>query len=331
MRQKTIELAIKAVSEHKSVSDETRRSYMNDVMRLISDNCRISARSSHYRLRAAWCWYHREGIKEILASLTQLNAEDEQRIQWHVDALQAIPSGLAVVAAANKLRAPHPPLHGDLKCGKKSKRICLGKLPVDWRETIYQSIADPFRVPLAILAVTGCRVSEISRGVVLTWTRNGPVIVIRGSKVNHENGQPWRLIEIPMDHAWITAMPQVDGASLPYSIRVRCEKRKLQSAIADSVEKSFPEESYRISGMSFRHQATADLKAIDMNSVELAKYLGHRSTRTQGAYGHRRYGNKASAPLRASAPQAVRSHEERDSHVLSLSSPRIVSVAKESK
>lgn len=320
-----------AIASHRPVSEQTATAYRKDVERLVSERVFIRSRQSHYRLRAAWCWFHREAIRRLLAeNETPFGRQIAEQIAHHLKALEAVPSGDPVTIAESRGSGSAHPLHGGLPPGLRSKKIGLGRLPSDWRLTIFHAVPDKFRDSLAVLAICGCRISELSRGVLVTWHAGGVALIIRGSKVTQHNGQPWRLIAVPLNHSWLPRLPQIDGAAIPYSILVRPNRKALQSALTNVATTCFPRHTYLISSMSFRHQFSADLKAADAPMEKLAAALGQRSVRTQAVYGYRQQGSPGGNELRAIAPLPIRKPARRAFEPQSRPPRHIVSVTKES-
>lgn len=324
-------LAKAAIANHRPVCERTETAYRQDVARLLSDHCVTRTRNTHYRLRAAWCWVQRESIRSLLAENPSLQDESAcRRIEWHLRALEEIPSKRPVTVEHKPSNDESPALHGNLPRGRHSKRIGLGKLPSNWREVIHESVPAAFQDPIAILVVSGCRVSELSKGVLVTWFRQGVALVIRGTKVTSDNGQPWRLVAIPHGHKWFDTLPRLQDAEVPYSIMVRSHPKSLQAAIRAASDLRFPRHKYRISSMSFRHQSAANLKSADQLPEAIAAVLGHRSTRTQALYGHFRQGIDTGDVVHARASQAIRKPQRKVFSPAPKPSARIVSVPKES-
>jgi len=85
----------------------------------------------------------------------------------------------------------------DLK-QKLSKRYTLTKLSDGWREKIFASVhSERLKLALAVLSTTGCRPSELERGVMLRLFNGNLTLGIQGAKVDVETGLPTDSVNKP--------------------------------------------------------------------------------------------------------------------------------------
>lgn len=196
----------------------------------------------------------------------------------------------------------------------KAKKSALKLLPPDWRESIWAVASTPewrqsrpqLLPALAMLWLTGCRPAELEQGIELVTRSDQIVVKIMGAKCvdagGRERGQPTRHIGFHIDadanpalrflHA-LAARNAVDGKG-------RCTITHNGDYLYNSVvalgRSAFPKLRTRISPYCFRHQVASDLKAAtsdrDITLEQAAKFMGHLSDYSIGAYGHAVHGRK---------------------------------------
>lgn len=177
---------------------------------------------------------------------------------------------------------------------RKSKRQALKGLPIDWREQLCErGKAGKYAAALAVAAVSGCRPSELQRGI-RVWRQydesHGADLIyieIEGSKVKENQGQPRRVITYselnphPLVCAVNRLLDEQDDASL---------FAKIDSAINFSVEvrrlanRLWPDHKESITAYCFRHQWSSDMKRAG-NADAVSRGLGHASAKTRRSYG----------------------------------------------
>lgn len=193
----------------------------------------------------------------------------------------------------------------------KAKKSALKLLPPDWRESIWETASTqewqqsrPQLMPaLAVLWLTGCRPTELAQGVQLVTRGNDLVVQIMGAKCvdagGRERGQPTRHIGFQIDadanpalrflHA-LARQNAVDGIGKCTIIH---NKDYLYNSVVALGRSTFPRLRTRISPYCFRHQAASDLKADpDVPLEQAAKFMGHLSDYSIGAYGHAAHGRR---------------------------------------
>ncbi len=194
----------------------------------------------------------------------------------------------------------------------KAKKSALRLLPPDWRDSIWTAASTPewresrpqLMPALAVLWLTGCRPAELEQGIQLVTRGNELVIQIMGAKCidagGRERGQPTRHIGFRID---VDANPALrflhtlacknarDGIG---KCTITHNKDYLYNSVVAIGRSAFPKLRTRISPYCFRHQAASDLKADpDMPLEQAAKFMGHLSDYSIGAYGHSVHGRKS--------------------------------------
>jgi integrase len=277
------------------IADSTRDQYRRAARRLggrhwrdyVADlvaNRGVVGRSTVWVARAAWRRLMALAIREELKRCDKSPDPDERR------------------AARRRMARLVEALEADLYEGpiqlpttrKVSKRRGLSRLPADWRAQMIRAAKPRDRLPLAVLALSGCRPAELRMGIQVEALPDGRVrIRVSGAKVRADRGQPWReIVEDPraalgheLGHALWKRLGEVGGA-----IEVRIEPAG--HAFQDRVSRLARRLGFRgISAYSFRHQMSADLKALvaggQLSGVEASAALGHASARMRKHYGHR--------------------------------------------
>lgn len=189
-----------------------------------------------------------------------------------------------------------------------------------WRAAIFQDrhINDDQRGCIAVMMLTGCRPSEFAEELgVEIRTRHeedAPILSVRihGSKVDRPTdpdvpakGQEVRKLVLSCDtpeakwlHDHVARQP--DGAQrLKWTTPVQTRtgvplspterRRRVTVSIGKIVKRlgriAFPRLNRALTPYVFRHALAADLKASGFDEEDIARALGHLSTRTQEHYG----------------------------------------------
>ncbi|HEM7852806.1 TPA: site-specific integrase [Burkholderia multivorans] len=196
----------------------------------------------------------------------------------------------------------------------KAKKAALKSLPANWREMMWAKAAKPewlrarpqLLPALAVLWLTGCRPSEIEKGVSVVWRDQLLVVEIAGTKCidagQRERGQPRRR------YAFRTGIAEESSCPALEVLRVlamesatdgigRCfvshDGDYLYNSIVALGRVAFPKMRTRVSPYCFRHQHASDLKSDPNVSLEeAAKAMGHLSDYSIGKYGHAAHGKK---------------------------------------
>ena len=165
------------------------------------------------------------------------------------------------------------------------------------------------KLPAMVCAVTGCRPSEITKGIEL-WVKKGILLAkIEGKKTGAYSGQPWRamswnLKDAPPVVCDLAKMVLDAGGHLTvdYSYRPNPNPAKAFSgAMRQAATRAFPGHAVTLTPYSMRHALASDMKASDLTPQEISKALGHQVVATQSTYGSRQQGHGGMAPTQVDA------------------------------
>lgn len=188
---------------------------------------------------------------------------------------------------------------------RHTKNLTLRTLPQDWRSQIWEKIRvnSQYRLPIAVLACSGCRPGELEHGVEVERVVEGIRFTVKGIKTHGgKYGQDERTITIAIESLEAKFLEDVlaEGGG---PIQVKARARPLKDAIrriskrvwhkkCKEKEKEKEKESCtdHVSPYCYRHQFASDVKAHGMPIEEIAKALGHSVDDTQRLYGHIRRG-----------------------------------------
>lgn len=195
----------------------------------------------------------------------------------------------------------HLPGHPHLRRRSTGKRRGLGRLPGDWRERVLRAFLlgrHPLALAVHVLAAFGVRPAELVRGVVLAVDQELGLVVARIPCAKRKAGteQDNRVVGIlPEAPAALALWRVLVDAGEPVAVQVD-DARRLCDAVRRAARRALPEmaRSVTVSPYSFRHQLAADAKAAVAalsgggDRTAVSALLGHRSGRSQRAYGTRR-------------------------------------------
>lgn len=198
---------------------------------------------------------------------------------------------------------------------RNSKRRALSGLPADWRvQLCKRGRAGRYRAALLVAALTGCRPSELEKGIKVWLTRDATTgqthiyLEIAGAKVNREQGQPRRRLTFAMDdpHPLVSMLKELlpDKAGAPVVIHIEsamnfsAEVQRLAACL-------WPSHRHTVTAYCFRHQWAADAKR-NGDAEAVSRGLGHLSSKTQRVYGTASQGRPPHA-LKPSTIEADRS------------------------
>ena len=198
---------------------------------------------------------------------------------------------------------------------KQSKRYSLSKLAPNWREFIFASIKSTrLKLALAVISATGCRPSEIEKGVAVRLRDEVLSVGIQGAKVdtNTGRGQPLRLLEIDNDTPWGAFLLEQVTQTEAKGIVVKYDAEGLSQRLREKSKELWPRRKTLVSGYCYRHFVGKSLKESGVNPQMIASALGHASDYSQHVYGRAGCGKKtaglhgiksaaASNPIRHSA------------------------------
>ena len=246
---------------------------------------------------------------ELLGSIIE-PVSDEQA-QRHIAAFD---EQIACVEALLELRRRGL---GGLRALRNSKRRALSGLPPDWRvQLCKRGRAGRYGAALLVAALTGCRPSELERGVKVWQTQDAATqeteihFEVAGAKVKREQGQPHRRLTyaagdthplLSMIKALLpgTAEPPV-VVQVASAMNFSAEVQRLAGCL-------WPSHPHTVTAYCLRHQWGADAKR-NGDADAVSRGLGHVSRKTQRAYGTASQGKPAHRlkPLRIEAERPVK-------------------------
>lgn len=197
----------------------------------------------------------------------------------------------------------------------KSKQQLVPKLGKNWRAEIFEAMKPkkqtrrPVSMVLqatAVLWATGCRPSEIEKGVEVSLdneTGNLTFLVIGAKTGKSTNGQiesdrgiKFRWITLQRDMTPATKLLAELIEKAGKSITVKYDSNGLGNKISDRGFELFNKKG--VSPYCFRHAMGCDLKSCDlMDDVERSQVMGHLSVESLSKYGRRRRGGKGARPI----------------------------------
>jgi hypothetical protein len=184
-----------------------------------------------------------------------------------------------------------------------SKRNGMHKLPQLWRRMMAAHIKSSHRYAdhLTILEMTGARPVEFSNGIRVRRVRGALEFTLQGGKLSDTTGVKERVLTVPVRTQTARRLARkliVDGPAQVW----QCKEKALADYVTAVRKKAFPGHAYKVSPYSYRHALASDVKSAGAGRGDIAAALGHRSTRTAGAYGRK----GTSGKLRPNPIKAVR-------------------------
>ena len=169
---------------------------------------------------------------------------------------------------------------------KLSKRYSLAKLPVGWREKIFFSIHSEFlKLAVAVLSATGCRPSEIERGVKVRMFHGHLTIGIEGAKVDLKSGrgQPMRVLVVDSTTPWGSYLSQYIAAH--NIVVIRYDAGGISQRLREKSRELWPRRKSLISAYTYRHFVGKSMKESGEPPEKIASTLGHATDYAQTMYG----------------------------------------------
>lgn len=168
---------------------------------------------------------------------------------------------------------------------RRSKRPSLTGLKDNWREQLIKvSYKSKYADAIRVMAICGCRPSEVEKGIELKRYENTVTIKIIGAKCSDktDGGQAWRSLVFDANHPIIGNIPE--GS-------YQAKASAVEDAISHYGRKVSTNKKNPISAYSLRHAAASNFKASGLTIEEIAAALGHQSTATMAHYGTKSRGS----------------------------------------
>lgn len=203
---------------------------------------------------------------------------------------------------------------------RQSKRRMGNSLPNDWRDQLADRLPN-WRMQYFFAMSTGCRPSELLKGVTLTIQAGSLVAHIKGAKIGPTSGQPertlqWSVKNLPEGTRYLAQEVARAGGQLVVDLTTgSCNnnpKQAFSDAIKAAAKRIWPNRKLSITAYSLRHAAASDLKATDFSPAEISAALGHAAIATKSTYGRASgaRGNSV-APEKVQATKPVRGQPSR--------------------
>ncbi|MFW5720857.1 MAG: site-specific integrase, partial [Bacteroidota bacterium] len=178
---------------------------------------------------------------------------------------------------------------------KKSKRSSAKNLPDDWHEKIENNIYYKHKDACIVLNATGCRASEIVRGVTLQYNPKKALLTAKIFGSKQKDGTKFasgQIREISFDtrlgpgqKMYNHFKSKLDENNEVF-VKADVSPAGFKDAYKRGAKKGLGEKvGKRISPNTARHKFKTKLKEDKMDDVEVALAMGHQSTISQARYG----------------------------------------------
>lgn len=291
------------------IAARTREAYKRQAERLVASGTIEGAVAAVDDTRSAATWFYRRAaliswadtqIRLLLADQDKLQralrGKDANDPRWSVlrQTIKTIDTWRKTAEAISK---PCPiPLKGRKR--RHSKRKDLPGLPKDWKEQLLARLPK-YRLIYLVASITGCRPTEITKGIVVIATRKCLECYIKGAKVSATKGQPLRALGYDYGTPLVDALRDEairHGGEFTVTLDEIKGPRQFSNAMAAAGMRLWPNRKTRVTPYMLRHQLSSDLKAAGRGAIEIAGTLGHVVTKTQTAYGHHKSGRGGVLP-----------------------------------
>lgn len=304
----------------KSISKQSIADYTKVFMRLIkgaSNPEEVLERAQ--KTKSKNTWFVRRAAVLYMCKIREHLATNTLDPELVTNGILDLPQSL--LDETYKIFTEAPPLSE--RKPRHSKRKDMRQLPDDWCERIWDEPGlAKYRIPYAVSALTGCRPSELRKGVWIEFKSPPPQIsfVIRGAKVTDRSGQPSRAMKFAVTPgqnrfidsivaAWKSGQKNQQGFLV---VSIQSEK-SFSAAITRASLRLGLGGKRGLSAYCLRHAFASTLKQSQRSREEIAKGLGHQSEKTQTCYGQARMaGGGAVAPQGIAAKKAVRPLKAKD-------------------
>ena len=171
---------------------------------------------------------------------------------------------------------------------KLSKRYTLSKLEAGWREKIFSSIhSERLKLAVAVLSTTGCRPSELERGVMVRLFNGKLTIGIQGAKVDVETGrgQPLRVLVVDSMSPWGEYLLEHATKQGDQTILIQYDAGEISQRLREKSRELWPRRKVLISAYTYRHFLGKSMKESGEPPEKIASTLGHATDYAQTMYG----------------------------------------------
>lgn len=326
--------AISTLGPAPSLNPTTIEDYRATAKRLIESGqfeadailqCAADTRSTRtwFKRRAALKWAGRHALIRLLAEQDQLQrqlrtspGDNSLRKRW----LSLINHITTYTAIVDRMPVSCPIPKVDRK-SRHSKRRDLAGLPDDWREQLILR-TPKYYLPLLVSAATGCRPSELKKGVSLAVQSGVLIAIVNGAKVTSLTGQPWRESSWTLPRGGLVGQLADIVTERGGEIEVKInDPKQFSTAVRDAAHRLWPNRKTTITPYCFRHAFSSDLKGAKVALEKVAAGMGHAVDTTAQQYGsakQHRSGGSNVAPDKIEAAREVRRKRKQDipEHIL---------------
>jgi len=261
----------------------------------------LRERADDHGLRAQTLRQHRHHLRRYLARAVLDETDDRAAVDLARD--------LDTLDGQTMPRDAHPPPADRRARLSEMQEIAMQAGCADWRELMVEMMpSDVDRDLVRVIAVSGCRPSELLPGVYIEECDGDLVILVYGAKIREGRGQPVRALRLST-HAPMTAalLDQVRAAGGQRTYRLTGRQANLVNAICQRVVDNAQRRGYPASLYLLRHQFASDLRADRWSWTAIARALGHVTDECQRRYGRTGYGRQGLCGVVAvGAPEPVR-------------------------
>lgn len=168
-----------------------------------------------------------------------------------------------------------------------------------------QSTYDRYAMFLSICSVTGCRPSEVLKGIEINKGKGEISFKIAGAKVGENRGQSERKIHLDLtkysnNEQMNYILSQLKSDNLFY---------KADKKLYNSLRQYLYIQHRDFSLYTLRHRVASDLKAVGVDDFTIAAFLGHRVTQSQEFYGYARSGSGGVAVNGVECSDAIKANK----------------------
>lgn len=255
-------------------------------------------RKSAQALKPFTTYMLREKCKEVCSAIKDKNWDEAEKITND-------PSFSALLTLSNMTAADYRIGWTPIK-KRKSKKVSLTNLDMDWREQLARALPDGhFTFPALAQLLTGARPAELETGIKFIRIGDRLRVRIRSVKVTDEAGQPWRCFDVADHYIKYVLLEFMDNQANPNILFARVKNgNSLTTHIRSVGRKLWPKRKEAITCYSARHAMAADCKVAIQNGADpdlASQVLGHCVDKT-ATY----YGNPSQAGGISMAPNNVR-------------------------
>ncbi|MCL7421783.1 MAG: hypothetical protein M8364_12845 [Methylobacter sp.] len=292
------------INKNRRISEKTRLSYNRIAERLLLINKIMpinaaSSKSSYYVYKAAVNSYLLDKISATILLMNKLRAfeaewlKEVSNLKLYIEFINAVGIDQGKVnllayktVSFNSEWSIKTKEFKPKAISSKSKR--LKSLPKNWTEKIFLTALESKSkhiLPIATLAITGCRPQELEYGVELKLNDDRSISAkIFGAKTHDgKYGQAFRMFTSKSDSIeFLYLIDQLEQNSGILTVKANA------GALCDKVpylsKKTMPRLKEPVSAYCYRHRFSGDLHKVGLDSEAIAKALGHSNDQSQQKY-----------------------------------------------